>query len=56
MTFQEWLQQFYPDYSEDMMEDLMNEYLVWQRIHTKAKCTYCQTGELPDDSDLKGIL
>lgn len=57
MTFQEWLQHYHPDCVDEPTEELIGEYQVWQRTHTQAKCTYCQTGELPvEETTLKGIL
>lgn len=57
MTFQEWLQRYHPDCVDEPTEELIGEYQVWQRTHTQAKCTYCQTGELPvEETTLKGIL
>lgn len=56
MTFQEWLQLYHPDSAEEFTEELIAEYQSWQKEHTEAKCDYCRTGELPSETNLKGIL
>lgn len=52
MTFKEWMNKFHPECEGDMME----EYATWQKTHSDSMCSFCATGEMPESSDLDGIL
>ncbi len=57
MTFKEWMNKFHPECEDDMMEEqLMEEYATWQKSHSDSMCSFCATGEMPESSDLDGIL
>lgn len=57
MTFKEWINKFHPECEDDMMEEqLMEEYATWQKTHSDSMCSFCATGEMPESSDLDGIL
>lgn len=57
MTFKEWIHKFHPECEGDIMEEqLMEEYATWQKTHSDSMCSFCATGEMPESSDLDGIL
>lgn len=51
MTFNEWLEKFYKDGHDGIeLDQLMDEYVQWKRAQADNACSYCVTGEIPEEN------